>query len=115
MLTIADTAMPAPAAITVRRRDARGQKHTSAMGTAYYDQMPAKRDITFQWAVLTGAQAAQLSALTDTPFFNVSFPDPATNQTVTAACSLLDFEANLLRTTASGTQWRGVVMRLEEQ
>ena len=90
LLTINGAAMPAPGSITVKVQDVCASQRRTLSGAASVSRAAVKRTIACQWPYLPGdALSLLLSAVTNAPLFELSYPDPQTGdmRSVTAYCT----------------------------
>ena len=86
MLIIQGIEMPEPKRLEVIQ-NRMGKEMTNAAGKLVTDGGRWRRTLEAAWAASTPADAAQiLSAVSDTGFLSVTFPDPATGEPTTIDC-----------------------------
>lgn len=82
--------IPAPTAIEISYRKI-GKAETTAAGTTVYDLVAIKRDVKMTWRYMTPADASVITGTVKaSPFFDLAFVDPETNEDVESEYTLED-------------------------
>jgi len=116
MLKINGADMPAPSQMKVTIFDVSSAQERSAAGEIVMDRVAVKRRLDLSWASLRGSELAViLNAVTQEPFFEASYPDPATGDMRSMNCLCGERTTGVLRMEGGAPLWTNVEMTWTEK